>query len=87
MTYKEAHSWLKQPGIKAMMPVDRHTQEALRVAKIALEKQNTRKVIRLFKNELPQEVWDSYCKLLGIEDDGQLISLELDVTRVLPQIQ
>ena len=36
MTYKEALSWLEQPGIKAMMPVDPHTQEALRVAKVAL---------------------------------------------------
>ena len=86
MTYKEAKSWLEQPGIMAMMPVDRHTQEALRVAKIALDKQSSRKVIRLFKNEFTKETWDSYCRILGVEDGDEIISLELDVTRVLSQI-
>lgn len=31
MNLKEAVSWLKQPGIKAMMPCDPHTQEAMKV--------------------------------------------------------
>jgi len=37
MTKKEALSWLNQPGIKAMMPTDKHTQEALVVAMKSLE--------------------------------------------------
>lgn len=86
MTYKEALSWLEQPGIKAMMPVDKHTQEALRVAKVALDKQSNKTVIRLFKSDFSKEAWSSYCRLLHIEERPDIISVELDVTRVLPQI-
>lgn len=45
MTYQEALSWLEQPGIKASMPADRHTQEALLIAKVALDKQSNKTVI------------------------------------------
>ena len=86
MTYKEALSWLEQPGIKAAMPVDRHTQEALRVAKVALDKQSNKTVIRLFKDEFSQEAWSSYCRLLNVEELSDIVSIEIDVTRVLPQI-
>lgn len=39
MNYTEAYNWLEQPGIKAMMPVDKDTRNALEVAKKALLKQ------------------------------------------------
>lgn len=39
MSFKEAYSWLNQPGIKVMMPVDPHTQSALQKVMEALEKQ------------------------------------------------
>ena len=39
MNFKEAYSWLNQPGIKAAMPVDRHTKDAIGKAMEALEKQ------------------------------------------------
>ena len=36
MNYREAYDWLNQPGIKAAMPHDPHTQEALAKAMEAL---------------------------------------------------
>ena len=39
MNFSEAYSWLNQPGIKAMMPVDPHTQVAIQKAMEALKKQ------------------------------------------------
>lgn len=36
MNYIEAYEWLNQPGIKAAMPHDRHTQEAIEKAMEAL---------------------------------------------------
>lgn len=39
MNYLEAYNWLEQPGIKAMMPVDKDTRKALEVAKKAFLKQ------------------------------------------------
>ena len=45
MNYTEAYNWLEQPGIKAMMPVDKDTRNALEVAKKALLKQISIKVV------------------------------------------
>ena len=47
MSVKEAVSWMKQPGIKAMMPCDPHTQEAIQVlinfAKKGIEEKKSEK--------------------------------------------
>lgn len=45
-------------------------------------------VIRLFKDEFSNEVWSSYCRLLGIDEEmeREIISVELEISRVLPQI-
>lgn len=49
---------------------------------------NLNPVIRLFKNEFPIDVWITYCDLLGINEEtaNRIISVELEVSRVLPQI-
>lgn len=45
-------------------------------------------VIRLFKNEFPNDVWITYCDLLGIDEEtaNKIVSVEIEVSRVLPQI-
>lgn len=45
-------------------------------------------VIKLFKNEFPNDVWVTYCDLLGINEEtaNKIVSVELEVLRVLPQI-
>ena len=45
-------------------------------------------VIRLFKDEFPSDVWVTYCDILGIDEDtaNRIVSVELEVSRVLPQI-
>ena len=45
-------------------------------------------VIRLFKNEFSNDVWITYCDLLGIDEGtaNKIVSVELEVSRVLPQI-
>ena len=45
-------------------------------------------VIRLFKDEFPNNVWVSYCEILGIDKEtaNRIVSVELEVSRVLPQI-
>lgn len=45
-------------------------------------------VIRLFKNEFPNDVWITYCDLLGIDEEtaNKIISVEIEASRVLPQI-
>lgn len=44
MNFRQAFSWLKQPGIKAIMPVDRDTRNAMKLAMAALQKQIPMKV-------------------------------------------
>lgn len=45
-------------------------------------------VIRLFKDEFPIKVWLEYCGILNIDEEtaNKIISVELEVSRVLPQI-
>ena len=45
MNIKEAISWMEQPGIKAIMPCDPHTQEALNVL---LEQKNVLDEFQMF---------------------------------------
>lgn len=44
------------------------------------------KYIRLFKDEYPEEEWKTICEVLGVADNDKLISIELGVTKVTPQI-
>lgn len=59
MNYTEAYNWLEQPGIVAMMPVDKDTRNALKVAKKALLKQISVKVVEKDNNY--------YCSLCNNE--------------------
>lgn len=45
-------------------------------------------VIRLFKDEFPNDVWIQYCDILGIDEKvaKKIVSVELEVSRILPQI-
>ena len=45
-------------------------------------------VIRLFKDEFSNKVWVAYCEILGIDEEtaNRIVSVELEVSRVLPQI-
>lgn len=45
-------------------------------------------VIRLFKDEFSDDAWIQYCEILGIHKEvaERIISVELEVSRVLPQI-
>lgn len=45
-------------------------------------------VIRLFKDEFSNDVWMQYCDILGIDKEvaEKIVSVELEVKRVLPQI-
>lgn len=49
---------------------------------------NLNPVIRLFKNEFSNDVWVTYCDILGIDEEtaNKIVSVELEVSRVLPQI-
>ena len=49
---------------------------------------NLNPVIRLFKNEFPNNVWVTYCDILGINEEtaNKIVSVEIEVSRVLPQI-
>lgn len=45
-------------------------------------------VIRLFKDEFPNDVWIQYCDILGIDEKvaEKIVSVEIEVSRILPQI-
>lgn len=45
-------------------------------------------VIRLFKEEFPINVWITYCDILGIDKEtaNRIVSVEIEASRVLPQI-
>lgn len=49
---------------------------------------NSNPVIRLFKDEFPDKVWACYCEILGLDKEtaNSIVSVELEVSRVLPQI-
>lgn len=49
---------------------------------------NLNPVIRLFKDEFPIKIWLEYCDILNIDEEtaNKIISIELEVSRVLPQI-
>lgn len=49
---------------------------------------NLSPVIRLFKDEFPNDVWITYCDILGIDKEtaNKIVSVEIEVSRVLPQI-
>ncbi len=49
---------------------------------------NLNPVIRLFKNEFPSDVWVTYCDILGIDEEtaNKIVSVEIEASRVLPQI-
>ena len=49
---------------------------------------NLNPVIRLFKDEFPIKIWLEYCDILNIDEEtaNKIISVELEVSRVLPQI-
>lgn len=49
---------------------------------------NLNPVIRLFKNEFPNDVWITYCDILGIDEEtaNKIVSVEIEASRVLPQI-
>lgn len=44
--------------------------------------------IRLFKDEFTEEAWKEYCKILNINEETaeRIISIELGISRILPQI-
>ena len=44
------------------------------------------KYIRLFKDEYSEEKWKIICEVLDITDNDKLISIELGVEKVIPQI-
>ena len=45
-------------------------------------------VIRLFKDEFEETIWITYCGILWLEEEvaKKLVSVELTVSKVLPQI-
>ena len=45
-------------------------------------------VIRLFKDEFQNDVWITYCDILGIDEEtaNKIVSVEIEASRVLPQI-
>ena len=65
MNFKQAFSWLSQPGIKAMMPVDKHTQEAVEKAKEALKKQIA--IPYIIKKDEERNVDTYHCPCCGLE--------------------
>ena len=52
------------------------------------EKDSLNPVIRLFKEEFPIDVWITYCDILGIDEEtaNRIVSVEIEASRVLPQI-
>lgn len=44
------------------------------------------KYIRIFKDEYAEEEWKTICKVLGVDDNDKLVSIELGVVKVTPQI-
>ena len=54
----------------------------------SLNEKNSNPVIRLFRNEFPNDVWIHYCEILGIDEATAktIVSVELEVKRILPQI-
>lgn len=44
------------------------------------------KYIRLFKDEYSEETWKEICEVLEVADNDKLVSIELGVTNVTPQI-
>ena len=49
---------------------------------------NLNPVIRLFKDEFSNDAWIAYCGILEIDKEtaNRIVSIELEVSRVLPQI-
>ena len=73
MSFGQAHSWLNQTGVKAIMPADKDTQGALRKAMEALEKQIAKPYV---SSQNERDVKGYYCPCchleLGDEDwDGE----------------
>lgn len=62
MNFREAISWLKQPGIIAIMPHDKDTKTALKKAMEALQKQIPMKVTDIHVDEY-------YCPACGSENN------------------
>lgn len=56
--------------------------------KNTLCKDNLNPVIRLFKDEFQNDVWVTYCDILGIDEEtaNKIVSVEIEASRVLPQI-
>jgi len=44
------------------------------------------KYIRLFKDEYSEETWKEICEVLEVADNDKLVSIELGVIKVTPQI-
>lgn len=44
------------------------------------------KYIRLFKDEYSEETWKEICEVLDVADNDKLVSIELGVIKVTPQI-
>lgn len=44
------------------------------------------KYIRLFKDEYSEEKWKTICEVLDINDNEKIISVELGVAKITPQI-
>lgn len=61
MNFKQAFSWLSQPGIKAIMPIDKDTRDALEIAMQALKKQIPMEVTKI-------QVDKYYCPACGSEN-------------------
>ena len=77
MSFKQAFSWLSQPGIKVMMPIDKDTKEALEKAMQALKKQIPMEITEVHVDEYycpacrsenvcdQLMVTDNYCPMCG----------------------
>lgn len=61
MNFRQAFSWLEQPGIKAIMPTDRQTRDAMKQAITALRKQIPMEVTDIHVDEY-------YCPACGAEN-------------------
>lgn len=64
MKKKEAYSWLEQPGIKALMPCDKDTQMALKIALNVLHQTIVKE-----QDEYIEKVWEEFEDVLFIEDE------------------
>ena len=77
MNFKQAYSWLSQPGIRAMMPTDKDTKSAVKKSMEALEKQIPMEVTDIHVDEYycpscgaenncdQKKVADNYCPVCG----------------------